>query len=294
MWRLIVIFSVLLSCSYRDEKDAPVFQFVKDTFLNVNVKRNMLEFSFDGSSSYDLKLFTLPLKIYFNGAYLTIREPYIFVNPEHEVGISYAPDIYSADLPESFSRDSFYAVLGELWDSLEGMHLIFQLFSIYDTIVFLKVSPETLVLANGSKVDTFLGYRNMYLDLRNLEVVNISSIYDSTYHLFFNEQGFPYLNVYHDFMVALSWNTLYDTIVPTENGDVLHENDDMDAFLTDRYISIVGANWYEYTANHTLLPKDMVFFVRRKDGSLWVFEVLDYYNHEGSSGYFTIRYGKLK
>ncbi len=268
------------------------YEFVKDTFIDVNVKENVATLSFDGTD-YDLLLLTLPLKVYFNGVYLTVRDPFIFVNPSDEVGVVQAEDIYQAALPDSFGRDTFIRAL-PVWDSsLNGRTLYFKLFGEMDSILVISITPDSLVLQKNGSIYVISNYSNAYLNLNTMELVSPAGLYDSTYHIRF-EGTSPYLNIYYDWGVSVSTTLPYDTTIITPYGNALHENYDGDSLYTDEYVSSIGSSWYTVNENHMVIPDDLVFFVRKPDGSIYAFEVLDYYNQNGESGYFTIRFGKLK
>ncbi len=268
------------------------YEFVKDTFINVNVKEDIATLSFDGTD-YDLLLLTLPLKVYFNGVYLTVRDPFIFVNPSNEVGLVQAEDIYQATIPDSFSRDTFIRAL-TAWDSsLDGKTLYFKLFGEIDSVFVISITPDSLVLQKNGSIYVVRDYADAYLNLKTMELVSPAGLYDSTYHIRF-EGTSPYLNIYYDWGVSVSTTIPYDTTVITPYGNALHENYDRDSLYTDEYLSNIGSIWYTVNENHMVVPNDLVFFVKRPDGTIYAFEVLDYYNENGESGYFTIRYGKLK
>ncbi len=268
------------------------YEFVRDTFVDVNVKESIASLSFDGGD-YDLLLLTLPLKVYFNGVYLTVRDPFIFVNPSDEVGVVQAEDIYQAALPDSFSRDTFLRAL-PVWDStLDGKMLYFKLFGEMDSVLVVSITPDSLVLEKGGAIYVIRDYADAYLNLGTMELVSPTGLYDSTYHIRF-EGTTPYLNIYYDWGVSVSTTAPYDTTIITPYGNVLHENHDGDSLYTDEYVSAIGSGWYTVNENHMVIPDDLVFFVKKPDGSIYAFEVLDYYNQNGESGYFTIRFGKLK
>ncbi len=269
------------------------YEFVRDTFIDVNVKEDMATLSFDGTD-YDLLLLTLPLKVYIGGgAYITVRDPFIFVNPSREVGVVQAEDIYQAALPDSFSRDTFVRALS-VWDSsLDGRVLYFKLFDEMDSVLVLSITPDSLVLQKNGSVYIVRNYANSYLNLNTMELISPTGLYDSTYHIRF-EGTSPYLNIYYDWGVSVSTTIPYDTTIITPYGNALHENYDGDSLYSDGYVSLIGAGWYTVNENHIVIPRDLVFFVKRPDGTIYAFEVLDYYNQNGDSGYFTIRYGKLE
>ena len=294
-----LIFSALvlwgaISCTRGTDVRGTELEFVKDTFININVKERVVEFSFDGTTDYDILLFTLPLKVYYNGFYLTIRNPHIFVNPENEVGVAEAQDIYSAEIPDTFSSDSFFNYFQSRGGIQEGRVYYFKLFSDIDSLIFLKASGDTLIINRLSAYssDTIIGYRDAYVNLNTASVVNPISPYDSTYHIRFID-GVPHLNIYYDWGVSVSDSLPLDTTLISQYGDAIHENDDGDYFYTDRYVSHIGDGWYTYSGQ-SVVPLDRVYYVRKPDGTIFVFEVLDYYNEDGESGYFTIRFGKLR
>ncbi len=274
------------------------FEYVQDTFLNGDVKKDVVRFSFEEDSlyEYDVMFMTLPLVVKSGQGYIFAREPFILVNPLYEVASVDAGDLKDARFPDSFSRDSQFFYLERVWDSLAGREVYFRMpHGEVISLKFQKVSPDEIILDLDGEPFVILGYEDKFLDLKNLTYSEPSSLYDTTYHIHFIGT-LPTLNVYAGWGVAVSIGDSVDKVVVDRDGAVVHENEDGDDFYTDRFISVIGNGWYHLNENHRLVPDEKVYIVRKPDGRLYAFRILSYYHPEDSlrSGYFTIRYGKVK
>lgn len=83
------------------------------------------------------------------------------------------------------------------------------------------------------------------------------------------------------------------TTAPTE-GFVTDTVDGDDDNTDPDWAMVQLGDWYDYDgASHTLSPKDVVFVIRRADGSAVKLQMLDYYDDAGSSGHPEFRWGQL-
>ncbi len=278
--------------------DALRFEYVRDTFLNRDVKKDVVKFSFEEDSlyEYDVMFMTLPLVVKAGQGYIFAREPFIMVNPLYEVAVVDAGSLKEAKFPEAFTKDSQFFYLERIWDSLAGREVYFRMpHGEVISLKFQKVNPDAIILDLGGEPFVIMGYEDKFLNLKDLTYSEPSSLYDTTYHIHFIGT-LPALNVYAGWGVAVSIGDSEDVVKVDEDGAVVHENDDGDDFYTDRFISAIGNRWYHLDENHRLIPDEKVYIVRKPDGRLYAFEILNYYHPEDSlkSGYFTIRYGKVK
>ncbi len=278
--------------------DALRFEYVRDTFLNRDVKKDVVRFSFEEDSlyEYDVLFMTLPLVVKSARGYIFAREPFIMVNPLYQVAILDASSLKEARFPRTFSSDSQFFYLERVWDSLAGRRVYFRLsHGEVISMKFSRVEPDAIILDMDGEPFVIMGYEDKFLDLKNLTYSEPSSLYDTTYHIHFIGT-LPTLNVYAGWGVAVSIGDSVDRIVFDSSGALVHENEDGDDFYTDRFYSAIGNGWYHLDENHRLIPDEKVYIVRKPDGRLYAFRILSYYHPEDSlrSGYFTIRYGKVK
>jgi len=54
--------------------------------------------------------------------------------------------------------------------------------------------------------------------------------------------------------------------------------------------SYVCSGWYDSDENHTVIPRDYVYFAKTNSGKTAAFEITDYYDGMGNSGAFTIKW----
>ena len=304
IWGLILGSILIQGCEKKKALDYEPgnyikFEYVKDTFINVDVHKQMVKFSFEPDTlhDYDLIFMTVPLVVKTKeGSYIFAREPFIRVNPDYLIAKVTTPNLEETTYPKAFTRDSVFHYMEVIWDSLEGKTVYFRLPS--GRIIerkFLKVSPDTLIVELDGSPYYILGYEDKYLNMETLMYDEPSSAYDTTYHIHF--KGFvPELNIFAGWGVAVSIGSNVDSIKTMASGQVVDENKDGDDFYTDKYVSILGSDWYMLDDRHRIVPRQEVYIVRKNDREAFAFKILSYYHPEDTlrSGYFTIRYGKLK
>ncbi len=301
---VIAVVFTLTGCSSSGGKgnynpgDPLRFEFVRDTFLNQDVKKDAVRFSFEEDSlyGYDIEFVTLPLVVKSGQGYIFAREPFVLVNPLYQVAVVDAGRLEDARYPESFTRDSQFFYLESIWDSLPGKRVFFRMpHGEIISLKFQRVSPDAIILDLGGEPFVIMGYEDKFLNLKDLIYTEPSSLYDTTYHIHFIGT-LPALNIYAGWGVAVSIGDSGDVIKVDRDGAVVHENEDGDDFYTDRFISAIGNRWYHLDENHRLVPDEKVYIVKKPDGRLYAFEILSYYHPQDTlkSGYFTIRYGKVK
>jgi hypothetical protein len=62
------------------------------------------------------------------------------------------------------------------------------------------------------------------------------------------------------------------------------------AFNFDHLPSITTDDWYNTDETHHVIPKDYVYFVHTSDNKYAAFEVTNYYDEQGNSGVYTIKW----
>jgi hypothetical protein len=76
-----------------------------------------------------------------------------------------------------------------------------------------------------------------------------------------------------------------------ENTNILDVGVVSDAdFTSDHLPAIMTDSWYDTDDTHHVIPNDYVYFVQTKDNKYVAFEITNYYDDQGNSGVFTIKW----
>ncbi len=297
----LIILLLITACQQKKaieqrNRDFIELEFIRDTFINTDILKEPVYFSFDGRGDYDLMFMTIPVAFKEDDSLRFVRQPFILVNPELPIAKTTSPNLEETIFPRVFTRDSQFLYLRSIWNNLEGKKVYFRL--PYGKIIerrFIRITPDTLVLEGSGKRSTITDYADSYINILTMQKVEPRSEYDPVYHIKFRK-GIPYLNIFRGLGVAVSIGDSVDRMITAASGLVLHENRDRDDFYTDRYLSILGDRWFTVDSWGKLVPRKEVFILEKSDSVRYAFQILNFYHPQDPSkpGFITLRYGRIK
>ncbi len=163
---------------------------------------------------------------------------------------------------------------------ITGYDMDFTNFQVSNIIWKFKYNADGSTDFTNTAVDTF-ETGNAYTETRYFSFANGSVTADDSYDLKIVGST-----------IWLGNNVKAKRLENTELETVTTVSDDN--FESDVQPYYVTRDWYSYGENHIVTPDDFVFVVKTSDGKYPAFEITNYYDSQGNSGSFTIKWKYLQ